>query len=77
MNPFDFIRCMRLTVSDAPGTWSMLVDPKDYDPRLDYPYRIIDVYRLPIFDRYRLASATAGLARASGGGPVWVPLRHR
>lgn len=55
-----YCRHLHLVMSDTAGTWSVDIDPRD-----DEPFRVIDLYQIRIFDKYRLPSATAELARAS------------
>lgn len=76
VNSAGYWRHVHLMFSDSTGTWSTDIDPKDYDPALDEPYRVIDLYQIPIFDKYRLPSATAELARAAVAYRWPVPLRH-
>jgi hypothetical protein len=76
VNPHVYLRALDQVVADMCCT-NLRISPDDpYDPRDDEPYRIIDRCQIPIFDKYRLPSATAELARAAVAYRWPVPLRH-
>lgn len=61
--PESWLAALRLSLG-ASVTWSYDIDLKTYDPADDAPFNVIDIYQIPIFSKYRLASTTAAFSRA-------------